>query len=153
MTHTLDEQAAFSSARSHAEQHVLVRRLVFAALAAVSTVGLLVLAGLALSAGGFDRVDLLLLALFTATTPWLVIGFWNAAIGFLIGAVASGRMIFMDVPVAATPTAFMGRGETGAGSVSRALNMSSPGLDPGLGIMRRSRNVRGPAEPGPGGPF
>ena len=29
-------------------------------------------------------VDLLLLALFGATTPWLAIGFWNATIGFFI---------------------------------------------------------------------
>lgn len=84
MTHTLDEQANLSSAQLHVDQRVLVRRLVFAALAAASIGGLLVLAGLALSAGGFDRVDLLLLVLFGVTTPWLAIGFWNAAIGFFI---------------------------------------------------------------------
>ena len=84
LTQTLDEQANLSSAQSHVDQPVLVRRLVFSALAAASIAALLVLAGLALSAGGFDRVDLLLLALFGVTTPWLVVGFWNAAIGFFI---------------------------------------------------------------------
>ena len=51
------------------------------------------LAALSLSAGGFDAVDLLLLVLFGATTPWLAIGFWNAAIGFFI-------MRFTDDPSA-----------------------------------------------------
>ncbi len=84
MTHTLDEQAALSSAQSHGDLQVLVRRIVFAALSAASIGALLVLAGLALSAGGFDSVDLVLLLLFAMTTPWLTVGFWNAAIGFVI---------------------------------------------------------------------
>lgn len=84
MTHTLDEQANLASARFPVDQTVHVRRLVFAALAAASIGALLVLAGFALSAGGFDLVDLVLLVLFAMTTPWLVIGFWNAAIGFVI---------------------------------------------------------------------
>jgi membrane glycosyltransferase len=84
LTHTLDEQANLASAQSHVDQTVLVRRLVFAALAVTSIALLLVLAGLALSAGGFDPVDLVLLVLFAMTTPWLAIGFWNAAIGFVI---------------------------------------------------------------------
>ena len=84
MTHALDEQANLSSVQSRDDLQVFVRRLVFAALSAVSIGALLVLAGLALSAGGFDSVDLVLLVLFAMTTPWLTIGFWNAAIGFVI---------------------------------------------------------------------
>jgi membrane glycosyltransferase len=45
---------------------------------------LLVLAAIALSAGGFGLVDALLLVLFALTLPWSVIGFWNATIGFFI---------------------------------------------------------------------
>lgn len=84
MTHTLDERANLASAQTPVDRTVFVRRLVFAALAAASIGALLVLAGFALSAGGFDLVDFVLLLLFAMTTPWLVIGFWNAAIGFVI---------------------------------------------------------------------
>ena len=56
----------------------------FLLLVTVSIAALLALATLTLSAGGFDGIDLLLLGLFALTTPWMVVGFWNAAIGFLI---------------------------------------------------------------------
>jgi membrane glycosyltransferase len=84
LTHTLDEQAAPSSVQSHCELRVLLRRIAFAALSTASVGVLLVLGAVALSAGGFDKVDLVLLVLFALTTPWLTIGFWNAAIGFAI---------------------------------------------------------------------
>ncbi len=42
------------------------------------------LAALTLSPGGFDFVDAVLLILFALTTPWIAVGFWNAAIGFII---------------------------------------------------------------------
>ena len=38
----------------------------------------------ALASGGLDALDIVLLALFLVTLPWTVIGFWNAAIGFVI---------------------------------------------------------------------
>ena len=44
----------------------------------------LALAAVALSPGGFDAIDIMLLVLFAATLPWTVAGFWNAVIGFLI---------------------------------------------------------------------
>ena len=47
-------------------------------------VGVLVLAALALAPGGFGMTDITLLALFAITLPWMVAGFWNAVIGFLI---------------------------------------------------------------------
>jgi membrane glycosyltransferase len=70
------------------------RRVLFGALVVVTIVGLLGLAAAALSAGGLDALDVLLLTLFAATLPWTVIGFWNAAIGFLV-------MRFSRDPVAA----------------------------------------------------
>ncbi|MGB8511373.1 MAG: glucans biosynthesis glucosyltransferase MdoH, partial [Pseudolabrys sp.] len=46
--------------------------------------GLIALAALALSPSGFSAIDLVLIVLFTITLPWMVAGFWNAVIGFLI---------------------------------------------------------------------
>jgi membrane glycosyltransferase len=51
--------------------------------------GVLVLAALALAPGGFDIIDVTLLALFAVTLPWMVAGFWNAVIGFLIVRLAA----------------------------------------------------------------
>src|SRR5215475_11709907 len=46
--------------------------------------GLIWLAVIALSPGGLNAIDLLLVVLFALTLPWYVIGFWNATIGLLI---------------------------------------------------------------------
>ena len=45
---------------------------------------LIVLAVVALSPAGFSAIDIVLIVLFTITLPWMVAGFWNAIIGFLI---------------------------------------------------------------------
>ncbi len=83
------------------------RRVLFAALVAVTIAGLLGLMAWALSAGGFGAVDALLLFLFALTLPWTVIGFWNATIGFLI-------MRFARDPVATVlPTVTRVRGDEG----------------------------------------
>jgi len=60
------------------------RRALFAVLFVATVAGVLALAALALSPGGFSVVDIVLLALFSLTLPWMVVGFWNAMIGFLI---------------------------------------------------------------------
>ena len=60
------------------------RRVLFVALFAVTMAGSLALAALALSPGGFGMIDVALLVLFAVTLPWMVAGFWNAVIGFLI---------------------------------------------------------------------
>ena len=60
------------------------RRLLFAVLFAATMAGSLALAALALAPGGFGLIDVTLLALFAVTLPWMVAGFWNAVIGFLI---------------------------------------------------------------------
>ncbi len=77
------QYAIMRTARS-AVLTVFHRRLVFFALVAASIALLLVLAALTLSAGGFGWIDGLLLVLFALTTPWVVVGFWNAAIGFVV---------------------------------------------------------------------
>jgi membrane glycosyltransferase len=60
------------------------RRVLFAVLVAVTTIGALALAVVALSPGGFGAVDILLLALYAIALPWLVIGFSISTIGFCV---------------------------------------------------------------------
>lgn len=81
------------------------RRVLFWSLVLATMAGLLWLMTVALSAGGFGLLSLALLMLFAVTLPWAVIGFWNAAIGFLI-------MRFARDPVAAVaPAAARVRGD------------------------------------------
>src|SRR4051812_35290380 len=70
------------------------RRVLFAVLVTGTMALILGLAVAALSANGLDALDVLLLMLFAVTLPWTAIGFWNAAIGFLV-------MRFARDPVAA----------------------------------------------------
>lgn len=60
------------------------RRLVFLALVTFSIGALLGLAALTLSDGSFTASDIVLLFLFSLTTPWLAVGFWNSVIGLAI---------------------------------------------------------------------
>ena len=84
---------------------MFVRRLLFVVLFAATMAGSLALAALALAPGGFDLIDATLLVLFAVTLPWMVAGFWNAVIGFLI-------MRFSADPTAAVmPTAAGIRGD------------------------------------------
>jgi len=70
------------------------RQILFFSLVGLTMAGLIWLAVIALSPGGFGFVDLLLVVMFAITLPWYVIGFWNATIGLLI-------MRFARDPVAA----------------------------------------------------
>jgi membrane glycosyltransferase len=67
-----------------AENDIFGRRVLFAGLFATTMAGSLALAALALAPGGFGVIDITLLALFAVALPWMVAGFWNAAIGFLV---------------------------------------------------------------------
>ncbi|WOH67901.1 glucans biosynthesis glucosyltransferase MdoH [Bradyrhizobium sp. BWA-3-5] len=73
---------------------MFARRALFAVLFLVTMVGSLCLAALALSPGGFGIFDVVVLGLFAITLPWMVAGFCNALIGFVI-------MRFSADPVAA----------------------------------------------------
>jgi membrane glycosyltransferase len=79
---------------TQAGKDVAVRPALFAVLVGATIVGMLRLATVALSAGGFGWMDGVLLLLFAFTLPWMVIGFWNSVIGFLL-------MRFTDDPAAA----------------------------------------------------
>jgi membrane glycosyltransferase len=72
-----------------AEPSMMARRLAFAALFVVTMAGSLWLAALALAPGGFGPLDLTALVLFAATLPWMVVGFWNAVIGFIVMRVSA----------------------------------------------------------------
>jgi membrane glycosyltransferase len=67
-----------------AEESVIARRLTFAALFVVTMAASLWLAVIALAPGGFGILDLAALVLFAVTLPWMVAGFWNAMIGFIV---------------------------------------------------------------------
>jgi membrane glycosyltransferase len=81
------------------------RPIAFFGAVGLTIAGLVWLAAIALSPGGFGLADLVLVVLFAITLPWYVIGFWNATIGLLI-------MRFARDPVAAvTPVAGRLRGD------------------------------------------
>jgi membrane glycosyltransferase len=88
-----------------AENDIFGRRVLFAVLFATTVAGSLALAAMALAPGGFGVIDIILLALFAVTLPWMVAGFWNAVIGLLI-------MRFSADPIAAVmPAAARIRGD------------------------------------------
>jgi membrane glycosyltransferase len=81
------------------------RRVLFVVLFAATMVGSLALAAAALAPGGFGILDITLLALFAVTLPWMVAGFWNAVIGFLI------MLFYADPATAVMPAAARIRGD------------------------------------------
>jgi membrane glycosyltransferase len=85
--------------------HLNGRRVLFTILVIATMAAVMWLSAIALSADGLGALDIALLALFLVTLPWTVIGFWNAAIGFLI-------LRFAKDPVATvTPAAARIRGD------------------------------------------
>ena len=90
----LERAATDLSVSASSDKRIVGRRALFAALVLSTIAVLLALAAHALSAGGFGIADALLLLCFGLTMPWSVIGFWNAAIGFVI-------MRFARDPIAA----------------------------------------------------
>ena len=99
------------------------RRLLFAALVAATVAAMMALAAAALAANGLGVLDIVLLALFLPTLPWTVIGFWNAAIGFVILRFAR------DPSAAVTPAAARVRGDEDI-TVSVALLLCIRNEDP-----------------------
>jgi membrane glycosyltransferase len=81
------------------------RRVLFGALAVLTTLAMLWLMLVTLSPGGFSMTDIAILVLFGFTLPWLVIGFWNAAIGYLLMRFSA------DFESAVTPAAASVRGD------------------------------------------
>jgi membrane glycosyltransferase len=71
------------------ENRVVARRATFALLFVVTMAASLWLAALALAPGGFGFLQIAALVLFAVTLPWMVAGFWNSVIGFIIMRVAA----------------------------------------------------------------
>ncbi|MGZ3288825.1 MAG: glucans biosynthesis glucosyltransferase MdoH [Xanthobacteraceae bacterium] len=95
------ERSPFQAIETEAAGNDLFgRRVLFVVLFAATMAGSLGLAALALSPGGFGLVDIALLVLFAVTLPWMVAGFWNAVIGFLIMRFAADPIAAI-MPVAA----------------------------------------------------
>jgi membrane glycosyltransferase len=67
-----------------AEASLAGRRAFFFTAVLATMVGMLWLLAATLAPGGLSFLDWVLLVLFAVTLPWSVIGFWNAAIGFVI---------------------------------------------------------------------
>jgi membrane glycosyltransferase len=78
------------------------RRIFFAGIVLASMIGLIWLLAFALSAGGLDVIDFVLVVLFAVTLPWSVIGFWNATIGLFI--MQSADPVAAVTPVSARVT-------------------------------------------------
>jgi membrane glycosyltransferase len=88
-----------------AGKEIAARPLLFATLVGATMLGMLWLAATALSAGGFGLMDAALVLCFAFTLPWMVIGFWNSVIGFLIMRFAA------DPAAVVTPVAGRVRGD------------------------------------------
>src|SRR5437660_1776973 len=110
---------------------LVLRRLSYCVLVALTIAGMIWLAVTALEPGGFGALDLILVVLFAVTLPWYVIGFWNATIGFLIMRLAR------DPVAAVTPAAALVRGGepiTASTAVLRLVRIMQ--ADPRLGILQ-----------------
>src|SRR5262245_38864818 len=80
----MSEQSLQQAVLAAAPVALTLRRTLFLSLVGLTMAAMIGLLALALSAGGFGLVDFILVVLFAITLPWMVIGFWNATIGFLI---------------------------------------------------------------------
>src|SRR5262245_28672189 len=95
----MSEQSLDHALLAAAPVALTLRRILFLTLVGLTMAAMIGLLALALSAGGFGFVDFILVVLFAVTLPWMVIGFWNASIGFLIMRLAP------DPVAKVTPTA------------------------------------------------
>jgi membrane glycosyltransferase len=73
-----------SATATAVDRSIAAHRALVAVLNLLTMAGLLWLAAVALSPGGYGLADWALLISFAITLPWTVVGFWNAAIGLWI---------------------------------------------------------------------
>ncbi|NGM37796.1 glucans biosynthesis glucosyltransferase MdoH [Methylobacterium sp. DB0501] len=105
------------------------RRLLVLGLTLATILGLAAALGIVLGQDGFDGIDLALLACGLATLPWTVLGFWNAAIGFLL--LRAGRAGLM----AAAPHAAAGEADAPL-HLATAVVMTLRNEDPARALAR-----------------
>lgn len=80
-----------------------LRRLTFAALVAATIAGLGAAFWTVLSVDGWTVPEFVMLACFLISSPWIVIGFWNAVIGFSILRFSDDPMRVVAPCIADTP--------------------------------------------------
>ncbi|MGE3158215.1 MAG: glycosyltransferase family 2 protein, partial [Xanthobacteraceae bacterium] len=95
----LDRPAPEALLTQNPSERLVWRQTLFFAAVGLTMAGLIWLAAVALSHGGFGLVDLVLVLLFAVTLPWYVIGFWNATIGLLIMRFARDPAAFVTPAV------------------------------------------------------
>jgi membrane glycosyltransferase len=80
------------------------RRIAFASLVGLTGLALLALMAATLFTARTDGLGVAMLALYAATLPWTVIGFWHAVIG--LGVMVAGRdpLAAIDSPLQAAPS-------------------------------------------------
>ncbi|KMO43059.1 glucosyl transferase family 2 [Methylobacterium tarhaniae] len=105
------------------------RRLLVLGLALATILAFAASLWVVLAQDGIDGLDLALLACGLATLPWTVLGFWNAAIGFLL--LRAGRVGLM----AAAPQAAAGEGEAPL-HLTTAVVMTLRNEDPARALAR-----------------
>ncbi|MGX7707388.1 glucans biosynthesis glucosyltransferase MdoH [Methylobacterium sp. Gmos1] len=105
------------------------RRGLVLGLTLATILGLAAALGLVLAQDGLDGLDLALLACGLATLPWTVLGFWNAAIGFVL--LRAGRAGVL----AAAPHAAAGEGEAPL-HLTTAVVMTLRNEDPARALSR-----------------
>src|SRR5690349_20088996 len=95
----MSEQSLEHAVLAAARVALTLRRILFLTLVGLTMAAMTGLLAVELSAGGLGFVELMLVVRLTITLPWMLIGFWNATIGFL-------RLPLARDPVATvTPTA------------------------------------------------
>ncbi|AWN52714.1 glucans biosynthesis glucosyltransferase MdoH [Methylobacterium sp. 17Sr1-1] len=105
------------------------RRWLVLGLVLATTFSLAAALAAVLAQDGVDALDLALLACGLATLPWTVLGFWNAAIGFLL--LRAGRVGLM----AAAPQAAVGEGQVPP-HLTTAVVMTLRNEDPARALAR-----------------
>ncbi len=105
------------------------RRLLVLGLNLVTILGLAACLWGVLGQDGIDGIDLALLACGLATLPWTVLGFWNAAIGFVL--LRAGRPGLLS----AAPHAAAGEGEAPL-HVTTAVVMTLRNEEPARALTR-----------------
>ena len=91
---TAEDYILEAAIKNFSPRVMAARRVMFFSLCVLSAAFLLWLCWTALSPGGHDWVDYLLIFMFALILPWNIIGFWNSTIGFLVS-------VFYDNPLPA----------------------------------------------------
>jgi membrane glycosyltransferase len=120
------------------------RRIIFAILAVATMLGTAAWLIHILAHDGFGLLDLLLLTCFLTYVPWIAIGFWNSAIGFLY-------MNFVKNPVPGITPVVLKAHDNDAIFVRSAITMTVRNEDPArafarLRVIKKSLDKTGQAD-------